>query len=201
MTIKPIETRYDGHRFRSRLEARWAVFFDELGVSWDYEPQGFDLGELGFYLPDFWLEDHGCWFEVKGACPEYDSLEVRRLRALSNTSGSPAILAHGRIGDFAHVLFAYDLTDSSGGEFQGAGMWRHIDAQGLLTFGVDTSRRRVLFSDQYFQREIPWVVNESDREVSSHKQVWNVTPHKQVWNAYMAARGARFEHGENGRRR
>ena len=24
--IKAIETEYDGHRFRSRLEARWAVF-------------------------------------------------------------------------------------------------------------------------------------------------------------------------------
>lgn len=25
--IKPIETKYDGYLFRSRLEARWAVFF------------------------------------------------------------------------------------------------------------------------------------------------------------------------------
>jgi hypothetical protein len=28
MTIQAIETVYRGHRFRSRLEARWAVFFD-----------------------------------------------------------------------------------------------------------------------------------------------------------------------------
>ena len=27
-SIKPIETNYKGYRFRSRLEARWAVFFD-----------------------------------------------------------------------------------------------------------------------------------------------------------------------------
>lgn len=33
--IKPIETKYKGYRFRSRLEARWAVFFDALGISWE----------------------------------------------------------------------------------------------------------------------------------------------------------------------
>ena len=44
MTIKPIETLYRGHYFRSKAEARFAVFLDCLGVKWDYEPQGFDLG-------------------------------------------------------------------------------------------------------------------------------------------------------------
>lgn len=38
--IKPIETRYAGCRFRSRLEARWAVFFDALKIEWEYEPEG-----------------------------------------------------------------------------------------------------------------------------------------------------------------
>jgi hypothetical protein len=28
MSAKAIETHYKGYRFRSRLEARWAVFFD-----------------------------------------------------------------------------------------------------------------------------------------------------------------------------
>ena len=32
--IKPIETVYNGYRFRSRLEARWAVFFDEAGIEY-----------------------------------------------------------------------------------------------------------------------------------------------------------------------
>jgi hypothetical protein len=31
--IKAIETSYKGYRFRSRLEARWAVFFDALDQS------------------------------------------------------------------------------------------------------------------------------------------------------------------------
>lgn len=53
MTIKAIETRYRGYRFRSRLEARWAVFFDALGIEWQYEPEGFELADGTRYLPDF----------------------------------------------------------------------------------------------------------------------------------------------------
>ncbi|MFG3173685.1 hypothetical protein ACGFZC_01275 [[Kitasatospora] papulosa] len=68
MTIQPIETRYAGHRFRSRLEARWAVFFDALGIRWEYEPQGYLVGPgRKPYLPDFWLPRQGLWVEVKGA--------------------------------------------------------------------------------------------------------------------------------------
>lgn len=52
MEIKPIETEYKGYRFRSRLEARWAVFFDELGIEWGYEQEGFDIDGVR-YLPDF----------------------------------------------------------------------------------------------------------------------------------------------------
>jgi hypothetical protein len=64
--IKPIETRYMGYRFRSRLEARWAVFFQTLGVQWEYEPEGFDLGD-GYYLPDFRVQcgEVTHWYEVK----------------------------------------------------------------------------------------------------------------------------------------
>jgi len=63
--MKAIETRYKGYRFRSRLEARWAVFFDALGVRWEYERQGFDLGSAGCYLPDFFIPDMNLWVEVK----------------------------------------------------------------------------------------------------------------------------------------
>lgn len=72
--MKAIETSYAGCRFRSRLEARWAVFFDHLGIDWRYEPQGFDL-RTRRYLPDFYLHNFvytgstptgGIWVEVKG---------------------------------------------------------------------------------------------------------------------------------------
>lgn len=62
--IKPIETRYKGYRFRSRLEARWAVFFDALGIKYEYEPQGWDL-DGKWYLPDFWLPEQMCFLEIK----------------------------------------------------------------------------------------------------------------------------------------
>lgn len=63
--IKPIETEYKGYRFRSRLEARWAVFFDVMGVKWEYEPQGFENEKGEKYLPDFYLPDYDMWCEVK----------------------------------------------------------------------------------------------------------------------------------------
>jgi hypothetical protein len=44
--IKPIETLYRGYRFRSRVEARWAIFFDVAGIPWQYEPEGFDLSSV-----------------------------------------------------------------------------------------------------------------------------------------------------------
>jgi hypothetical protein len=51
--LTPIETRYRSYRFRSRLEARWRVFFQTLGVPWEYEPQGYKLSDGRWYLPDF----------------------------------------------------------------------------------------------------------------------------------------------------
>ena len=65
MNIKAIQTSYKGYRFRSRTEARWAVFFDALGIAWEYEKEGYDLGELGWYLPDFWLPESQMWVEIK----------------------------------------------------------------------------------------------------------------------------------------
>jgi hypothetical protein len=53
--IRPIATRHGGVLFRSRLEARWALFFDCLHIPWEYEPQGFDIGDGQAYLPDFIL--------------------------------------------------------------------------------------------------------------------------------------------------
>lgn len=65
--IKPIETYYNGYRFRSRLEARWAVFFDAMGIKYEYEPEGF-VGAYGEpYLPDFYLSDFDVYAEVKGS--------------------------------------------------------------------------------------------------------------------------------------
>ena len=53
MEIKAINTIYKGYKFRSRLEARWGVFLDEMGVKYEYETEGYDLHYNGYYLPDF----------------------------------------------------------------------------------------------------------------------------------------------------
>jgi hypothetical protein len=66
MDIKAIETVYNGYRFRSRLEARWAVFFDAMSIKYEYEPEGFELGDGYRYLPDFYLPDNDVWVEIKG---------------------------------------------------------------------------------------------------------------------------------------
>src|SRR5580658_3875763 len=41
-------TTYAGVNFRSRLEARWAAFFNLLGWQWEYEPV-----DLEGWVPDF----------------------------------------------------------------------------------------------------------------------------------------------------
>lgn len=64
MPIKAIDTRYGGYLFRSRLEARWAVFFDQLGLKWDYENEGYELPS-GRYLPDFSLPAFNLLVEIK----------------------------------------------------------------------------------------------------------------------------------------
>ena len=88
--ITAIPTEYKGYRFRSRLEARWAVFFDACGVKWEYEPEGFALPNGQFYLPDFLL--HGCdgrspedlYVEVKGKMTESDVEKIRQFSGISN---------------------------------------------------------------------------------------------------------------------
>lgn len=63
--IRTIQTEYNGYKFRSRLEARWAVFFDEAGIDYQYEPEGFYLSDGSKYLPDFYLPDFLVYVEIK----------------------------------------------------------------------------------------------------------------------------------------
>lgn len=41
-TVPAIPTKYNGINFRSRLEAKWAAFFDLLEWNWEYEPCDFN---------------------------------------------------------------------------------------------------------------------------------------------------------------
>jgi hypothetical protein len=74
-TIKPIETLYKGYKFRSKLEARWAVFFDTAGVKWEYEPEVYELSTGERYLPDFYLPDEDIFIEIKGEEPNQEYID------------------------------------------------------------------------------------------------------------------------------
>lgn len=103
-TIKPIETRYKGCRFRSRLEARWAVFFDAMHIEWEYEKEGYNLGELGCYLPDFWLPQVNMWAEVKAK--EFTPEERYKILDLAYGTHHPVLMLVGP-PDF----LTYEATD------------------------------------------------------------------------------------------
>lgn len=101
--MKPIETYYKGYRFRSRLEARWAVFFDALGVKYDYEPEGFTRNGV-HYLPDFLIYDvegehashwrGNIYVEVKGN-PDAESAKKVSELAWSDYDEETGISSHG----------------------------------------------------------------------------------------------------------
>lgn len=99
--IKPIETKYGGYRFRSRLEARWAVFFDKIGLDWVYEPEGFVVPGYGWYLPDFHLNDIGLWVEIKPirypkrAWRTYEDLPCSQFENMVLLMGPPAVKDYG----------------------------------------------------------------------------------------------------------
>lgn len=73
--IKSIDTLYNGNYFRSRLEARWAVFLDYCEIRYQYEPEGFVLDD-NCYLPDFYLPEANAYVEVK---PEWNEATDKNI--------------------------------------------------------------------------------------------------------------------------
>lgn len=82
---------YKGVVYRSRTEGKWAVLFDELGLLFDPEPQGYDSYWGTSYLPDF-LVHAGCgplWVEVKPTM-DADLPGVQRWRNFAAERPDPA---------------------------------------------------------------------------------------------------------------
>lgn len=94
-THMPIETTYNGHRFRSRLEARWAAFFDSLHARWQYEPEGYDFGYGLKYVPDFWLPEIDLFVEIKPQAFQPDNDCLRKLALLSDATNARTTLMTG----------------------------------------------------------------------------------------------------------
>lgn len=79
--MKSIDTFYNNNFFRSRLEARWAVFFDQMNIKYEYEPEGFRNQTGDKYLPDFYLpntslrgDNLGVYIEIKPDSYEQDDI-------------------------------------------------------------------------------------------------------------------------------
>jgi hypothetical protein len=204
-TMKAIETVYNDYRFRSRLEARWAVFFDALGVRYEYEPQGFVVepkwmnGPAWHYLPDFYLPDLGTWVEVKGSLDGLDTDYFNMLAwaidyggalpGMRDSYGSTRgllwlgpIPTPDRVGWAPHVIFQHE----KGGL---CGQCGFTPEGGLYVPGI---------ADLWFDA----LCCPGD-EVRDHlrQRVYAANPLLEcdtggVGDAYRAARQARFEHGE-----
>lgn len=195
--IKPIETLYDGYRFRSRLEARWAVYFKTLGIAYEYEKEGFDLGEAGWYLPDFWLPEFKCWLEVKGQEPT--EAEREKAEELFWQHGHPVIMTFGTPKQHGHEKIFCMFTDDDGGGvcwFECNFVNSRIDNK-IQLFIEDFGKN--LFIDQVCSAPIPNTSIEQTRWKELYISVENI-PYgvNHSWDAALDARSARFEFGERG---
>lgn len=195
MSIKAIQTTFAGYRFRSRLEARWAVFLNALGLPWEYEKEGYELAS-GLYLPDFWLPDWQCWLETKGVKPT--KVELQLCEELAHMTGHPVALAWG-LPVAAHPkyfkgvchnlqVFCNDCTDGSGGEGWWEDSFLALDKNGepCICSNNDWSSRD--FHDpEWGSFEAMKVIRDISSPIPTH--------------CINVARSARFEHGESGARR
>jgi hypothetical protein len=165
--LKPIETQYKGYRFRSRLEARWAVFFDALGIEWEYEPEGFDLGDGLYYLPDFRLRGRwgNIWLEIKGSPP--NEKEVALATKLHQQSKEEVLITWDNLEPRDRIDFLENFGET------------------FLTF--QTNIINGIFS----------VTEHPGLATISLLSQFMFTPSDNIKRAFTAARSARFEHGES----
>lgn len=143
--IKPIETVYDGYRFRSRLEARWAVFFNAAGIRYQYEPEGFVLSDGTWYLPDFYLPSNDksgmAWFvEVKGERADEEGL--RKAKLLDDDPPWGAMGCYVVTGDYLQSEAKSMTHQTKGPVFNKAGLLaNHL---GLTDTEYNQARRAAL---------------------------------------------------------
>lgn len=206
MTIKAIETQYKGYRFRSRLEARWAVFLDSLGFEWRYEEEGFELDGVRF-LPDFFVPAWRAWVEVKSGAlidearrGEAGAVTAAREKAglLHKHSGRRVLLLAGDPWPREHaaILFAgwEDGEECKVGEFA---LCLSCGALGLANDAEEVAPERQFWGvladapphTTCTHAAGPWLPRtRGEGEPGDH-----------LGRAFLMARRARFEFGEHGR--
>ena len=206
MNLAPIETSYAGHRMRSRLEARWAVVFDRLGLHWLYEPQGYTVGpEATPYLPDFYLPDLRLWAEVKGVL---EQSELETLIWACSAAGLPLEPGQDRPGQQA--FFPWRTRMLLLGEIPQPGTaWVHtaLEARaGDLMVAQPVTFATSAGKATYVPIGGPSVLNQyvagTTATTGALRAYLDGGPfslleqHPTIAAAYRAGRSARFEHGE-----
>lgn len=169
--IKPIETKYNGYRFRSRLEARWAVYFDALGIEYEYEKEGYNLGELGWYLPDFWLPQVQWFAEVKPL--ELSNIEKLNCNKLSELTGCDCLRLIG-VPDKK----AYFIDDNFDGDYYNS-------------IGVILTTMH--FAEKRFHYIEPADETDNNGDLIAFDDSYFVDPFEDVIKGINASRSARFE--------
>lgn len=213
--IKAIETEYAGCRFRSRLEARWAVFFDALGIKWHYEEEGYELPS-GRYLPDFRLERAALggradvWVEVKGSFTHAAFVKICRaaleLPMLDDSMHlHPKILVLGEIPTWGTLPTGAEPAAPNHQRLDAAGDFLVVQQVAFrqvrgeegqwCTKAIDDA---VALPARYFDA----LTEEQSAKVRGGLTEPTFAPHIQcgrtIEAAYRAARSARFEFGQSG---
>ena len=172
--IKAIETLYKGYRFRSRLEARWAVFFDALGIDWEYEPEGFEMADGTRYLPDFYLPTFsgGMWCEVKP-----NGGDFVKARKFSLEARVPIWLCEGEPTTREYWIEGCNLPNDESTEPWGC--------EGIPCFDQATSENRMFWQPGYCDED------------GTIPQDMLYQGQSKLEKAVLAARQARFEFGAN----
>ena len=110
--LKAIETVYHGFRFRSRLEAKWTVFFDVVGFRYLYEPEGYELNGIR-YLPDFKLLDAKVFAEIKPNDPTAEERQKAYLLAAASRRPVWVISGQPYVGEYRIWVYGGDYQDCS----------------------------------------------------------------------------------------
>ena len=197
--ITAIQTEYKGYLFRSRLEARWAVFFDQLGIRWIYEPEGLVLSDGTHYLPDFYLIDFFCYFEVKGRDIKGTPQEADAFWKISNGAYNDSwagIIAFGDPMDDDLYVFCQETDDGGGGYYESdVTIGLHPETKEPYLF-IPERRERSFFTHFGEGADYIPMVTEEYGKYAYKDFVGNRT-----YRARKIARQARFEYGETPRAR
>ena len=188
--IKAIQTSYNGYSCRSRTEARWMVAFDEAKIKYEYEPQGFDLGEVGWYLPDFYLPQIDTYAEVKGR--KFTLQELKKARALADWEETPVLLLEGSPARKGYWSICPWNSKCYEAEYEN-------ESFRIFAFDIfysEPSMHLHVHEDQYEIKQIRSSEYYCDENSFPNSHYCGYEESES--EAVMAARSARFEHGESG---